>query len=267
MRDTPRGRAWRQAGPTIGLLLLFFLFGSIARPAKAQTIVGRLLDAQNDRPIMLGYVTLLTEGGDRVTWVLADEEGYFRLTAPEPGSYMIYGESLGYRSSVEGPFLLGEDQNIPAEFRLDPMPIVLDSLRVVAESKRPSLVLTGFYEREEQGLGHFVGPDEILEKFEARYITDFLWGVPGVRLMPRNNLAGTGYVPMMRSAATLRGYCLPEVYLDGIPQPEASELDDFLTPWNIEGIEVYRGASEVPPRFTSAGSSCGAILLWSRKGG
>lgn len=188
------------------------------------------------------------------------------MEAKDPGSFQVYGEGMGYRSSVEGPFLLGEDQVVPALFRLDPMPVVLDSLRVVAQSQRRSLMLSGFYEREQQGLGYYIGPEKIEDKFEARYVTDFLWEVPGVRLMPADNFAGSGYVPMMRSAATLRGYCLPDVYLDGIPQPEASELDQIITPWNIEGIEVYRGASEVPSKFTSAGSACGVILLWSRKG-
>ena len=90
---------------------------------------------------------------------------------------------------------------------------------------------------------------------------------PNIRLMPRSNMAGGGYVPMMRAAATLRGFCLPDVYLDGIPQPGADELDDIIMPFDIEGIEVYRSASEVPARYTTAGANCGVILLWSRKGG
>ncbi|MFC1661073.1 TonB-dependent receptor plug domain-containing protein [Gemmatimonadota bacterium] len=253
----------------LGRLSLWVLvaLGISVHTAGAQTILGHLLDAQTDGPVMLRYVALLTEEGERVAWTLSDETGYFRLEAPGPGSFQIYGESLGYRSSVEGPFLLGEDQAVPAEFRIDPMPIVLDSILVVARSRRVSLVLTGYYDREQQGLGHFIGPDKILERFEARRLTDFLWGVPGVRLMPRDNMAGSGYVPMMRSAATLRGYCLPDIYLDGIPQGEASEIDDFIQPWDIEGIEVYRSASEVLARFTSAGAACGVILLWSKKGG
>lgn len=197
---------------------------------------------------------------------LTNENGYFRVTPEDAGSFQLYGEGLGYRSSVEGPFPLGEDQVFPAGFRPDPMPVVLDSLRVVARSRRRSLMLSGSYEREAQGLGHYIGPEKIEEKPEARYISDFLWEVPGFRLMPADNFASSGYVPMMRSAATLRGYCVPDVYLDGIPQPEANRLDEIITPWNFEGIEVYRGASEVPSKFTSAGSACGVILLWTRKG-
>lgn len=248
----------------LGALLLGVLVPGVG---EAQSIMGNLLDAQSGQAIMLGYVGLLTEDGERVAWTLTDESGFFRLDAPDPGSYMLYGESLGYRSSVEGPILLGEDQLVPAEFRLDPMPLVLDSLRVVAESKRISLVLAGYYDREQVGLGHFIGPERILDRFEARQISDFFWGVPGIRLMPASNMAGSGYVPLMRSAAALRGFCLPQVYLDGIPQPGADELDNIIMPFDIEAIEVYRSPAEVPARYTSAGSNCGVILLWSRKGG
>jgi len=255
-----RGRAWA----VLAFLLLTGL--SFAGPTEAQTMVGNLLDAQSGQPILLGYVALLTEDGERVVWTLADEEGFFRLEAPQPGSYMLYGESLGYRSSVEGPVLLGEDQLVPAEFRLDPMPVVLDSLRIVAESKRYSLLMAGFYDRERTGLGHFIGPEQIMDRFEARQITDFFWGVPGIRLIPRDNMAGSGYVPMMRAGAGSRGFCLPDVYLDGIPQPAADEIDNIIMPFDIEGIEVYRSASEVPARYTTASSNCGVILLWTRKG-
>jgi hypothetical protein len=234
--------------------------------AQGQTIMGNLIDAQSGQAILLGYVGLLTEEGDRVAWTLTDEEGFFRLEAPSPGSYLLYGESLGYHAIVEGPVILGEDQLIPAEFALEPMPVVLDSLRVVAESKRISLVLSGFYDRQQQGLGHFIGPEEILERFEAQQVTDFFWSVPGVRLMPQSNLAGSGYVPLMRATAGMRGFCLPDVYLDGIPMPGADEIDQFISPMDIEAIEVYRSASEVPARFTTAASNCGVILIWSRTG-
>jgi len=248
------------------LVFLFLLGLSVPSDADSQTIMGNLVDAESGQAILLGYVGLMTEEGERVVWTLTDEEGFFRLEAPEPGVYMLYGESMGYRTSLEGPVLLGEDQLLPAEFALDPMPLVLDSLRIVGERKRISLVLAGFYDREQRGLGHFIGPEQIMDRFEARNITDFFWAIPGVRLMPQSNLAGSGYVPLMRAAASLRGFCLPDVYLDGIPMPGADEIDQFIQPFDIEAIEVYRSASEVPARYTTASANCGVILLWSRKG-
>ena len=252
----------------IRCFLLFLCLFSLSAPpsAAAQSIMGSLVDAQSGNAIMLGYVGLMTEEGERIAWTLTDEGGVFRIDAPAPGSYMLYGEAMGYRSSLEGPVLLGENQLIPAEFVLEPMPLVLDSLRIVARSRRISLVLSGYYDREKTGLGHFIGPEKILERFDARSVTDFFWSIPGVRLMPQSNMAGSGYVPLMRAAATLRGFCLPDVYLDGIPMPGADEIDQFIQPYDIEAIEVYRSPSEVPARFTTASAACGVILLWSRRG-
>jgi hypothetical protein len=228
--------------------------------------VGNLLDARSGEPILLGYVALVTPDGDRMAWTLTDQEGFFRLDAPSSGSYMLYGESLGYHASVEGPVEMESRQIISAEFRLDPMPVVLDSLRVVAQSRRISLVLSGYYDRAQRGLGHFIGPEEIREKTEAQRVTDLFWGVPGVHLVPQSNLAGSGYVPMMRTAGGMRGSCLPDVYLDGVPTPGAREIDQLITPMDIEAVEIYRGASEVPARFTTATGNCGVILIWSRRG-
>ena len=48
--------------------------------------------------------------------------------------------------------------------------------------------------------------------------------------------------------------------------PLIDEIDQFISPMDIEAIEVYRSASEVPARFTTAASNCGVILIWSRRG-
>jgi hypothetical protein len=39
---------------------------------------------------------------------------------------------------------------------------------------------------------------------------------------------------------------------------------DELTPDQVEGIEIYRGSSSVPPQFNTGTSMCGVIAIWSR---
>lgn len=58
--------------------------------------------------------------------------------------------------------------------------------------------------------------------------------------------------------------CPPQVYIDGIPW--AGPIDE-ITLRDIEGIEVYRGAAEVPAEFAGSNAGCGVIALWSRRGG
>jgi hypothetical protein len=41
---------------------------------------------------------------------------------------------------------------------------------------------------------------------------------------------------------------------------------DFTVP-DLEAIEVYRSSAETPIEFGEGGAPCGAIVLWSRRGG
>jgi len=40
--------------------------------------------------------------------------------------------------------------------------------------------------------------------------------------------------------------------------------DHIVNPMDIEGIEVYTHAAEAPVEYRGPGTSCGAILLWTR---
>lgn len=42
-----------------------------------------------------------------------------------------------------------------------------------------------------------------------------------------------------------------------------AETDELISPSDIRGIEVYRGAAETPLQFGEAWSPCGVILIWT----
>ena len=58
-----------------------------------------------------------------------------------------------------------------------------------------------------------------------------------------------------------------EVRADPADRPEIA-LDDFVMPQDVEAIEVYRRASEVPAHFggMSTATQCGVIAIWTRRG-
>lgn len=65
-----------------------------------------------------------------------------------------------------------------------------------------------------------------------------------------------------------------QIYYDGAPRGRggiagASETDPVdlssLRLTDIESIEVYRSAAEVPAEFNSTSSGCGVIAIWSRR--
>lgn len=41
-------------------------------------------------------------------------------------------------------------------------------------------------------------------------------------------------------------------------------IDEFVVPADVEAVEVYRRASELPARFGGATEGCGAVVIWTR---
>ena len=56
--------------------------------------------------------------------------------------------------------------------------------------------------------------------------------------------------------------CTVSMYVDGQPYPNGN-VDDF-PPLSIEGIEVYKSASEIPAAFRTRDAMCGLIAIWTR---
>jgi hypothetical protein len=61
--------------------------------------------------------------------------------------------------------------------------------------------------------------------------------------------------------------CSPTFYLDrhviAMGGSQIVRPDDFVTPAEIEAIEVYTRPSEIPTGFDEL-TSCGVVLMWTR---
>lgn len=96
-------------------------------PLAAQTIQGRVLDDQDDRPIVTALVRLVDAQGEQKGVSAADSSGFFRIVAPGPGVYRLQAERLGY-DGFETPLL--ETQNPEGVYPIDllmhraPIPIL-----------------------------------------------------------------------------------------------------------------------------------------------
>jgi hypothetical protein len=135
----------------------------------------------------------------------------------------------------------------------------LRPVQVTASPRLSSGRLGGFYARMQQHkFGTFITRDQI-EKRRAIWTSDLLRSVPGIVVNPR--ASGFGY-----DVRTTEG-CRPEVFVDGIHYPLFFEsVDDVVHPDEIEGIEVYAHAAEVPAEYVVPGSACGVIAIWTRTG-
>jgi TonB family protein len=81
--------------------------------------------------------------------------------------------------------------------------------------------------------------------------------IPGVQISANP----TGSSISMRGAR-----CQPLVWVDGAPALSGPLDVDIFAPFTLDGIEVYKGVSEVPVelRGPRGEERCGVIALWSR---
>jgi hypothetical protein len=239
---------------TLSVLVTSFV---AARPAGAQTVLGRLLDVSTGRSIAAGTLALLHTDSTVAASAVTDTAGNFALRAPRQGSYHLRGERIGYRTAVTAPLELGSDDTLRVEFRLSVEAVELNPITVMSYSRRPPGPLGGFYDRaRRRAFGTFITRQDI-EDSRPLQTTDLLRTIPGIQLTPSR---------FGRFNVRMRG-CVPRVFLDGVPIRMAGlTIDDLVHPSELEGLEVYRSAAEVPGEFAFPGG-CGAIGLWTRRGG
>jgi outer membrane receptor for ferrienterochelin and colicin len=140
--------------------------------------------------------------------------------------------------------------------RVQPL-VVISSNSAANNNNRRTGLLSGFQQRAQRHtFGRFITRDEI-DKQHPIFVSDLLRTIPGLEVVPR--LGGN-------DVRSITG-CRPAVYLDGIRYPLMGEtIDQIVSPYELEGIEVYTHPSEVPVEFQGPGSDCGVIALWTRTG-
>jgi hypothetical protein len=222
-----------------------------AAPAAAQVVRGRVLTVDGDAAVGGAMVRLVPEQGADSAVDRADTLGRFRLEAPGAGAYRVVAERLGFRDAVSREFQLDETDSLEVLVRLSADTVVLNPVQVVATSRGRPARIEGFYRRAEaRGFGWFLTRDQIERRPSIR-ATELLWRAPGIRVGRGRTLDG-----VVRG----RDGCIATVYVDGM-RINAREVDVFVMPGDLEGIEVYTG-SAAPVEYGM--SSCALVLLWTR---
>lgn len=256
------------------LLLTLLAAGAAVTPLAAQAISGRVLDAATGAGVDLVTVTALNSQQQPAARGRTSATGEFRLALAAPGVYTVQVERTGYRTVASQPITVGANQNAEVALRVSPEAVTLEPLTAVAR-RVPALVPTGFYDREERGFGRFYRRD-FVEKRINRPFANVLDEVPGIRLY--RDRSGTEYVIFDRAQATgafsrlSKGEddkCLPVFYLDGnrvTVGPRGTTASDLVQSSEVEAIEVYGSAAQLPVEFNGSDASCGVIVIWTRRG-
>lgn len=232
------------------------LSGTVAAQ-ETGTLTGKVTDADRSP---LPRVQLRLTG--TTLEVETQPDGTFTLPGIAPGRHTVELRLLGYAARAEiVDVSAGSTLNV--SFSLTRAAVELDTVSVTA---RLNPHLEGFEQRRARGVGRFFTRSE-LTRTNARGITDVLRRVPGFMLQGSTHNDGA----MVESGRTSRtGNCPVLYYLNGSPLPVAAggSINSFVQLDAVEGIEVYSGASQIPPQFNSQGfrALCGVVVVWTRMG-
>jgi hypothetical protein len=253
----------RRSSHKLGLALSMLVAGMFwALPGQAQTIAGVLVDDATMHPIGGAAVQLQDAEGNTVGAVMTAGDGRFRLQAPRPGRYKIIASRIGYETGESDLIDLEEDM-LNANLLLPSRPVMLDEIGIEVEAQRwraeqpPSI--WPFFERMERGrlfgMGRFMDREDL--DVQGGRIGD-LWEV---QLMYQGYRSGT------IGAISLGQPCTdPAFYLDGMRiSATRQSIDDYIAVDELEGVEIYRRASEVPAVFGGSDAQCGVVALWTRR--
>jgi|SRR5438105_2228470 len=191
--------------------------------------------------------------------VHSDSLGVFRFANIPAGKRELHFRRLGFApKSLDAE--VTEGMTLALAVVLEPSATEIEGM-TVEEMARRRQVLSDFYDRSSRGFGHFVTREQI-EKRNPMNLSDMMRMIPGARLIPMRN-GGQAALRFNRAQMGNRD-CPPQYWVDGI-KAFALNIDDIV-PQDVEGIEIYEGASSIPPQFnTREGTTiCGVVLIWTR---
>jgi hypothetical protein len=217
-------------------------------PLTAQTILGRVLDASNDRPVSLAAVHLMDGGRNTIVVAMADSLGRYALTLPDSGSYLLVAQRFGYHD-MESPLLsLSDARDYTLDLELRPEPLGLGEITVTVRNEQAIRWLTREFGINPSGLfGFRILQGERLATAKAKG-----------RSKPTETLRWL-YVPVAHGMECVSINTTPRAVRGGWRGPRPGTSDDpGSAPVGTVSIEALRSGAE------EDSDGCGRLLLNDR---
>jgi hypothetical protein len=242
----------------------------LASPLAAQTVRGRVLDAATGEGVAEAAVKAVDAEGHDQGHSRTAADGSFRIQLRVPQSVRIQAQRTGYRPTLTAELAVAAREAVEVEVRLSAAALTIEPLRVTARvspPRRRSLELNGVYDRERDGLGRRVYREDI-ERQPNMNLAQILSRVTGTVRTIRGPYE---YIMFSRASSigVLQGgggRCLPLLFIDGtrVSYGGSADINSLVAPNQVEAVELYSSAANIPVQFNGAGSACGVILIWTR---
>jgi protocatechuate 3,4-dioxygenase beta subunit len=184
-------------------------------------------------------------------------DGSFALGGLPEGTRTLEVRAIGY-ALRRVPIDLAADRASTVDVRLQ-RAATLAPVTVFGTPAEPSLKLREFLDRRRHSLfGRFVTAEEIARR-NLFDVSGALRGMPGVQVVSDGRFGKTilGRGPY--------GPCPAVLVLDGMALPPGEDIDRWISPEAVAGIEVYLDRMFAPPQYGSGRLNfCSVVLFWTR---
>lgn len=230
------------------------------RDALSATLRGRILDAVSGTPLVGATIAATTAGASART----DSAGRYRIEGLTAGIHRFLVSASGYtRGTLTLAF--AKREVMERDLELDPIGRVLSAEDSAKAQMLPAVPVTApmsagrrfddFERRRATGRGQYLTREQ-LEEGQFGTLQDAMRPLRGVRF----SCAGSTCLVQMARAPL---GCSPEYIVD-------ERVDNMFGPLvpvrDIQAIEVYTGASDVPGEFAGTNAGCGVIVIWTANG-
>lgn len=195
--------------------------------------------------------------------------GAYRLDSIRPGKYWVVARRIGYAPLQSAmTFGMGDDREVT--WQLEPLPHVLPEEIVRGDDKAWEARYRDFVTRSRGAFGYFLTRDD-LERMQPLWLGDAVQ-----RFLPftsRDVYFTPAFSDFNRSFSGLRSArfsstrsmrnCAPLVSVNGGTPSGVWAVNDFR-PADVEAVEIYRGNRMMPAIFSSWGTECGLVVVWTR---
>ena len=253
--------AWTTEVTQAGTMRRVDLEIPLHNPNEPGSIIGRVRDQEWDHMIS-GAEVSIKEANIRTE---TDIRGNFRIPSVSWGQYTLVIDHPSYGHHEQTLTIIG-GRSHQLEVYLPPQAIEMDPIIVKVRPRRWYAEMESLQYRIEKGVGYIMTREDIEER-QPLHLGDMLRAVPGVDVVQRGSSVSGSFEVRMRNAQNMMGQtCPPVVWVDGIRWRDVSSAFTNIVGSELEVVEVYKGPAEVPGEFMDMNASCGAVIVWTRRG-
>jgi hypothetical protein len=245
----------------VGLLGSVLLAALVDAPLAAQTLSGRVVEAEGSTPVERALVEVFRIDIRPLATAVTNADGRFVLTLPRDGGTFRLTVSTLFHDTVTVDSLRlapGESRTLPdVELQISPIP--LDEVAVDVRRTREAPKGREWIRRNQQlGKGTFIS-GAVADHAAGRSLGAYI--AAETKLWPRYDLRG--HVTSFVNPGDAVSRCV-QVLVNRwrIERTNYTSVDQIPRE-DIAAIEVYRDARDVPPGYWFDGRpGCGIVNVW-----